>query len=64
MDHANQTTNQNASIDYELYPLITGVERLAIFQDACGIFEGREEEILEEIADIRSGFNREVSSIS
>jgi hypothetical protein len=64
MDHTNQTMHENASIDYELYPLITGAERLAIFQEACGIFEGREKEMLKELADIRSGFNRDVPPLS
>ncbi len=64
MNHTNQTMHGNASIDYELYPLITGAERLAIFQEACGMFEGREQEMLKELSDIRSGFNRDVPPLS
>lgn len=64
MDHTNQTMHENASIDYELYPLITGAERLAIFQEACGIFEGREQEMLTELEYIHSEFERELPSIT
>ena len=62
--HIEPTTHNGQTIDYELYPLITGAERLAIFQEACGMFEGREEEMLKELAEIRSGFSRELPSIS
>jgi hypothetical protein len=57
MDHRDHTTPNRATIDYEGHPLITGADRLAIFQEACGMFERREEEMLKELAYIRSGFS-------
>jgi hypothetical protein len=46
------------------YSPVSGAKRLAIFQEACGIFEGREEEMLKELADIRRGFKRKMPPIA
>ena len=60
MDQTRQTTHANETIDYELYPLITGAERLAIFQEACGILKGREDELIAHVEKIRGEFERDL----
>lgn len=60
----DQTPFDGETIDYELYPLVTGEHRLALLQEACGMFEGRENEMLAQLAKIRGGFDREPPSIT
>lgn len=63
--HKTDTTLYNDEpIDYELYPLTTGAERLAVFEKARGMFKGRVKDILAELEEIHNEFNRPVPPLS
>lgn len=61
----NQTLYDGETIDYELYPLITGAERLAALEEIRDSFTPeRAQELLTELAYIHGEFDRELPSIS
>lgn len=63
IDHT--TTFDGETIDYELYPLVTGKERLSIFEEIRSMFSPeRAEELLAELEGVKNEFDRELPSIS
>lgn len=64
MPNMDQPIYDNETIDYELYPFVTGKERLAVFEQARGMLKGRVKNILAELDEMRNEFDRESPSIS
>ena len=61
----DQTLHENETPDYELYPLVTGAERLAALEDIRKTFtHERAQQLLAELEVIRSEFDRKVPEIS
>jgi len=61
----DQTLHENETPDYELYPLVTGAERLAALEDIRKTFtHERAQQLLVELEAIRSEFDRELPDIS
>lgn len=60
-----QTLHDNETVDYELYPLVTGAERFAAFEDIRKTFtHERAHQLLAELEDIKSEFDRHLPDIS
>jgi len=64
MPSMDKTTHDNETIDYELYPFVTGKERLAVFEQARGMLKGRVKDILAELDEIKNEFDSKLPSIS